>query len=72
MVLSLSWLYRPLAMRQERWLNYIMNVKYTSESRPITELNRLLKECHGRGITAERVFGEKEILLEAATAVGMK
>ena len=60
------------AMGQEPWLNYIMNIKYTPESRPITESNRLLKECHEKAITLERLFGEKEILLEAATAVGMK
>lgn len=53
------------AMGQEPWLNYILTLKYTSESRPITESNRLLAACAERGITAERLFGEKEILLEA-------
>jgi L-ascorbate metabolism protein UlaG (beta-lactamase superfamily) len=54
------------AMGQEPWLNYIMSIKYTEESRPIIESNRLLKACEERGIVAERLYGEKEILLEAA------
>jgi L-ascorbate metabolism protein UlaG (beta-lactamase superfamily) len=54
------------AMGQEPWLNYIMSIKYTAESRPIVESNRLLQACQARGIVAERLFGEKEILIEAA------
>lgn len=53
------------AMGQEPWLNYIMNLKYTAESRPIIESNRLIQDCQSRGIIAERLFGEKEILMEA-------
>ncbi|HLJ90868.1 MAG TPA: MBL fold metallo-hydrolase [Candidatus Angelobacter sp.] len=53
------------AMGQEPWLNYIMSIKYTDESRPIVESNRLLEACRERGIVAERLFGEKEILLES-------
>ena len=52
------------AMGQEPWLNHIMSLKYTAESRPITESNRLIEDCRSRGIFAERLFGEKEILLE--------
>jgi L-ascorbate metabolism protein UlaG (beta-lactamase superfamily) len=52
------------AMGQEPWLNYIMSIKYTSESRPIVDSNRLIQACRERGITAERLFGEKEILIE--------
>ncbi|MCU1323506.1 MAG: metal-dependent hydrolase [Acidobacteriaceae bacterium] len=51
------------AMGQEPWLNYIMSVKYTAESRPIVESTRLIDECRSRGIYAERLFGEKEILI---------
>jgi hypothetical protein len=51
------------AMGQEPWLNYVMSIKYTAESRPITESNKLIAECVQRGKTAERLFGEKEILL---------
>lgn len=52
------------AMGQEPWLNYVMSIKYTDESRPIVESNRLLEYCRERGITAERLYGEKEILLD--------
>jgi hypothetical protein len=51
------------AMGQEPWLNYVMSIKYTEESNPIIQSNRLLKTCAERGIAAERLFGEKEILL---------
>lgn len=56
------------AMGQEPWLNYIMSIKYTEQSRPITESNKLINACRERGITAERLFGEKEILLEQKPA----
>jgi len=52
------------AMGQEPWLGHIMSLKYTEESRPITESNRLIQECSKHGIYAERLFGEKEILIE--------
>jgi L-ascorbate metabolism protein UlaG (beta-lactamase superfamily) len=51
------------AMGQEPWLNYIMSLKYTEESRPIIESNKLARACEERGIVVERLFGEKEILL---------
>jgi L-ascorbate metabolism protein UlaG (beta-lactamase superfamily) len=54
------------AMGQEPWLNHVMNVKYTAESRPIVESDKLLKWSQERGITAERLFGEREILIEQA------
>jgi L-ascorbate metabolism protein UlaG (beta-lactamase superfamily) len=56
------------AMGQEPWLNYIMSIKYTDQSRPIIESNKLIKTCQERGIIAERLFGEKEILLEPQPA----
>jgi L-ascorbate metabolism protein UlaG (beta-lactamase superfamily) len=52
------------AMGQEPWLNYIMTVKYTSESNPIVASDRLIKDCVARGMTAERLFGEKEIVYQ--------
>ncbi len=58
------------AMGQEPWLNYIMSIKYTEQSRPIVESNRLIEACKERGIIAERLFGEKEILLESTPAYG--
>jgi hypothetical protein len=52
------------AMGQEPWLNYLMSIKYTDESRPMIESNRLLQICRDRGMNAERLFGEREILME--------
>jgi L-ascorbate metabolism protein UlaG (beta-lactamase superfamily) len=52
------------AMGQEPWLNHVMRVKYTDQSRPIVDSNRLIETCRQRGMCAERLFGEKEILLE--------
>ncbi len=52
------------AMGQEPWLNHVMSLKYTETSRPITESNRLIADCRSRGICAERLFGEREILLD--------
>lgn len=51
------------AMGQEPWLNYVMSIKYTEQSNPIVQSNLLLETCRARGIAAERLFGEKEILL---------
>jgi L-ascorbate metabolism protein UlaG (beta-lactamase superfamily) len=52
------------AMGQEPWLNYVMSIKYKDDSRPIVESNKLIEEARRRGVRAERLFGEKEILLE--------
>jgi L-ascorbate metabolism protein UlaG (beta-lactamase superfamily) len=51
------------AMGQEPWLNYVMSIKYTEKSNPIFQSDRLIQACRSRGIVAERLFGEKEILL---------
>jgi L-ascorbate metabolism protein UlaG (beta-lactamase superfamily) len=51
------------AMGQEPWLNYVMSIKYTEKSNPIVQSDRLIEVCRSRGIIAERLFGEKEILL---------
>lgn len=52
------------AMGQEPWLTYIMSLKYTEASNPIIQSDMLLKECRSRGIMAERLFGEKELIYE--------
>jgi len=56
------------AMSQESWLNYVMSVKYTEVSEPVVKSNKLLDYCGERGLIAERLFGEKEILLPAANS----
>ena len=50
------------AMGQEPWCEFISSLKYTDESNPIVQSNRLIQECRSKGIIAERLFGEKEIL----------
>ena len=50
------------AMGQEPWLEFISSIKYTDESNPIVASNALVKECENRGMIAERLFGEKELL----------
>ncbi len=52
------------AMGQEPWLEFISSIKYTDESNPIVQSNKLVKLCMDRGIVAERLFGEKELLYE--------
>lgn len=50
------------AMGQEPWLEFISSIKYTAESHPIVQSNLLIDECTKRGLIAERLFGEKELL----------
>jgi len=57
------------AMGQEPWLNYVMSIKYTEKSNPIIQSNHLIETCRSRGIIAERLFGEKEILLSTKSAI---
>ena len=52
------------AMGQEPWLNYVMSLKYTPESKPIIASNQLVEDCRSRGIVSERLFGQKEIFYQ--------
>lgn len=52
------------AMGQEPWVEFISSVKYTDESNPIVQSDKLVKECLNKGIIAERLYGEKEILYD--------
>ncbi len=52
------------AMGQEPWLNHIMSLKYTEQSKPMVDSNRLINYCRESGIAAERLFGEREMFLE--------
>jgi L-ascorbate metabolism protein UlaG (beta-lactamase superfamily) len=52
------------AMGQEPWLNHVMSIKYTPESKPIVHSNRLIEASRQKGLIAERLFGEREMLLE--------
>jgi L-ascorbate metabolism protein UlaG (beta-lactamase superfamily) len=53
------------AMGQEPWLNHIVAIKYTDQSVPIVESNKLVQWCRERGVESERLFGHKDILLNA-------
>ncbi|MDI5888446.1 MULTISPECIES: MBL fold metallo-hydrolase [Flavobacterium] len=50
------------AMGQEPWLKHILDLEYTNESNPIIQSNYLIETCESRGIVAERLFGERELL----------
>lgn len=52
------------AMGQEPWLTYLTSIRYTEESRPIIESNKLVEECARRGLVAERLFGMKDIIID--------
>lgn len=52
------------AMGSEPWIQFISSIKYTDESNPIVQSNRLVDDCTEKGLTAERLFGEKEILYD--------
>jgi L-ascorbate metabolism protein UlaG (beta-lactamase superfamily) len=51
------------AMGQEPWLTFLTSIEYTPESRPIVESDKLVAECLRRNLVAERLFGQKELLL---------
>ena len=49
------------ALGMEPWPNYVMPIRYTGQSNPIVESDRLVEECNRCGITSERLLGKKEI-----------
>jgi L-ascorbate metabolism protein UlaG (beta-lactamase superfamily) len=51
------------AMGQEPWLGFISSIAYTETSEPIVESGKMVAECRRRGLTAERLYGQKEIVL---------
>ena len=52
------------AMGMEPWLTHITSIEYTENSHQIIESDKLVADCRGRGLTSERLFGQKEILLD--------
>ena len=52
------------AMGHEPWLRYLTSITYNEESRRVVESNKLIEDCKSRGILAERLFCQKEILLK--------
>jgi L-ascorbate metabolism protein UlaG (beta-lactamase superfamily) len=53
------------AMGMEPWLEFISSIKYTDESNPIIQSNKLIDFCRAKGRKAERLYGEKELLYHA-------
>ncbi|MFZ0750758.1 MAG: MBL fold metallo-hydrolase, partial [Pyrinomonadaceae bacterium] len=59
------------AMGMEPWLTFLTSIQYTEQSRPIVESDKVVAECKSRGIISERLFGQKEIILQSVpTSVG--
>ncbi|MDJ0732646.1 MAG: MBL fold metallo-hydrolase [Nostocaceae cyanobacterium] len=52
------------AMGLEPWLTYITSIHYDEKSSPIVESNKLIAECSNHGVKAERLFGQKEMILK--------
>lgn len=52
------------AMGMEPWLEFISSIKYTDESNPIVQSNKLIAECRSKSIISERLYGEKELFYE--------
>jgi L-ascorbate metabolism protein UlaG (beta-lactamase superfamily) len=52
------------AMGAEPWLQFITSIHYTEVSKPIVESNRFVEECQKAGITADRLYGCRDIVLE--------
>jgi hypothetical protein len=50
-------------------VNSSVSIKYTDESNPIVQSNKLVNICRERGMTAERLFGEKELLYDKRQAL---
>jgi L-ascorbate metabolism protein UlaG (beta-lactamase superfamily) len=57
------------AMGMEPWCEFISSIKYTSESNPIVQSDKLVQLCTDRGIIAERLYGEKELLYEKEASI---
>jgi L-ascorbate metabolism protein UlaG (beta-lactamase superfamily) len=51
------------AMGQEPWLCFLTSIKYTEQSKPIVESNKLVAACSEAGLASERLYGPKEIFL---------
>lgn len=52
------------AMGQEPWTKFISTKDYTDDSMPIVESNKLIEYAESKGISSERLFGEKELFYD--------
>jgi L-ascorbate metabolism protein UlaG (beta-lactamase superfamily) len=51
------------AMGLEPWLNFLTSIQPADDAPPIVESNKLIEDCRSRGITAERLYCQKELFL---------
>ncbi|TWF42528.1 L-ascorbate metabolism protein UlaG (beta-lactamase superfamily) [Chitinophaga polysaccharea] len=56
------------AMGMEPWLEFISSIKYTAASNPIIQSDQLIALSREKGIIAERLYGEKEMLYQRKEA----
>ena len=52
------------AMGQEPWLKHILANELAQDSNPLVQARLLVEQCRARGMVAEHLFGEKEILTD--------
>jgi L-ascorbate metabolism protein UlaG (beta-lactamase superfamily) len=51
------------AMGLEPWLSYVLSINFDEDSLRMVESNNFISDCRSRGITAEMLFGQKELLM---------
>jgi L-ascorbate metabolism protein UlaG (beta-lactamase superfamily) len=51
------------AMGLEPWLVYLTSLAYPADALPMTESNKLVDYCRGKGIVSERLLYQKELLI---------
>ncbi len=56
-------------MGQEPRVEFISSIKYTDESNPIVQSNKLIEMCREGNIIAERLYGEKELLYDKQLSI---
>jgi L-ascorbate metabolism protein UlaG (beta-lactamase superfamily) len=52
------------AMGMEPWFTYVLGLNYEKNSKQLIESDRFIEECNRRGIRSERLFMQKELILE--------
>ncbi len=52
-------------MGQEPWVNHVLGINQSGSHQGIDESDRFVVYCNQRGIEAERLYGKKEIILDA-------
>jgi predicted nicotinamide N-methyase len=50
-------------MGREPWLSHVMVMNYRDDSPQLVESRKLLAHCHGRGITADMPYVQRELFL---------